>query len=263
MTVDERDLAERHAVVTGGGQGIGAAVADELARRGATVTIMGRTAATLMAHAAALRAAHGGAVGTAICDVADEESVRSAFASATGEFGAVHVLVNNAGQAETIAFGDLTRDRWDAMLAVNLTGTYLCTRQVLSDMLRLKSGRIVNIASTAGLRGYSHTAAYCAAKHGVVGLTRALALETAKHGITVNAVCPGYTDTAIAAAAIHNVSARMKTTLDEAEQALLRTIPRRQFTGPDEVASLVGWLCSPAAAAVTGVSVPVAGGEVT
>jgi 3-hydroxybutyrate dehydrogenase len=263
VTDNPRYLVDCHAVVTGGGQGIGAAVASELSRLGAAVTIMGRTSATLERHAAVLRNAHGARVATVACDVTDESSVKQGFATAKATLGAVQVLVNNAGRAETAAFGDITRAWWDAMLAVNLTGMYLCTQQVLGDMERAASGRIVNIASTAGLRGYNRTAAYCAAKHGVIGLTRALALETAKRGITVNALCPGYTDTDIVADAIRAVSARMGATLDEAEQTLLRTIPRRRFTAPEEVASLVGWLCSPAAAAVTGTSIPVAGGEVT
>lgn len=261
-TPAERYLDGRHAVVTGGGRGIGAAITSELARLGASLTLMGRDAEALSRHARTVTEEHGVRAEAVPCDVSDERSVEAAFAAARNRLGEVQVLVNNAGQAHGGALLELSRTTWDAMLAVNLTGPFLCARAVLPAMLAAGSGRIVNIASTAGLRGYNKMAAYCASKHGVVGLTRALAMETAKAGVTVNAVCPGYTDTDMAQAAVDNLVKALGKTPEEALAMIVRIIPRRQLTQPEEVASAVGWLCSPRAAAVTGIAIPVAGGEV-
>ena len=251
-------LTGQHAVVTGGGRGIGASIAKELARLGARLSLLGRDKARLEEQAAL----SGTPTAAIQCDVADEQSVQRAFAVAREGFGDPQVLVNNAGQADSAGFAEMSREVWDRMLAVNLTGTMLCTQQVLPGMIHAGSGRIINIASTAGLRGYPKTAAYCAAKHGVVGLTRALALETAKLGITVNAVCPGYTDTDMAQAALDGLVANLGKTPDEALAMLTRINPQRRLVLPEEVASAVAWLCSPNAAAVTGQSIAVAGGEV-
>jgi NAD(P)-dependent dehydrogenase (short-subunit alcohol dehydrogenase family) len=257
-----RYLKGKLAVVTGGGRGIGAAIVDELARLGATVALLGRSVEELEAKARQIRE-HNPVRALAIrCDVADEASVAEAFAAVRAQMGNPEVLVNNAGQSAGIPFAETTREVWDRMLAVNLTGTFLCTREVVPAMVDARSGRIINIASTAGLKGYSHTAAYCAAKHGVVGLTRALAIETAKQGITVNAVCPGYTDTDMARSAIGNL-VRAGRSEEEATKAITRVMPIGRLVRPEEVASAVGWLCAPEAAAVTGQCIGVAGGEVT
>lgn len=255
-------LEGRHAVVTGGGRGIGAAIGDELARLGADLTLMGRDLARVEAHAAVLRDRHGVRVQSLACDVTDEESVRAAFARARGGLGDASILVNNAGQSAATPFADTPREVWDRMLAVNLTGTFLCTREVIPAMTAARWGRVVNVASTAGLRGYPKTAAYTAAKHGVVGLTRALALEMAKLGITVNAVCPGYTDTDMAAAAVANLVRELGKTEEEARKMIARVNPMGRLIDPAEVAAAVGWLCSPAASGVTGQALAVAGGEV-
>ena len=257
------ELRDRHAVVTGGGRGIGAAIAAALAAAGARLTLLGRDAAALERQAAALRGDLGVAVATAACDVADERSVATAFARARDAHGDAYVLVNNAGQAESALFADTSRELWNRMLDVNLGGAYLCTQAVLPAMLAARAGRIVNVASTAGLKGYARMTAYCAAKHALVGLTRALAQEVAKHGITVNAVCPGYTDTAMAQQAVDNLVAARGVTADEALKMLTRLNPRGALTRPEEVASAVVWLCSSAAAAVTGEAIAIAGGEVT
>ncbi|HEU4631577.1 MAG TPA: SDR family NAD(P)-dependent oxidoreductase [Gemmatimonadaceae bacterium] len=259
----ERYLAGAHAVVTGASRGIGAAIADELARRGADVTLMARSAGALDERACALRERHRVRAAAVPCDVADETQVARAFGRAREALGEVTVLVNNAGLAESALLGETDRALWDATLATNLTGSYLCTTQVLPAMLAARHGRIVNVASTAGLRGYKRMTAYCAAKHGVVGLTRALALETARHGVTVNAVCPGYTETGMAERAMGNLVAALGIGAEEARTMLVRPIPRGMLTTPAEVAAAVAWLCAPEAAAVTGVALPVAGGEVT
>jgi NAD(P)-dependent dehydrogenase (short-subunit alcohol dehydrogenase family) len=256
-----RYLEGKLAVVTGGGRGIGAAIADELARLGANVALLGRSLDELEAKARRIRESNPVQAIAIRCDVADEASVREAFSAVRRQVGDPVVLVNNAGQSVGIPFAETTRELWDRMLAVNLTGTFLCTREVVPAMVEARSGRIINVASTAGLKGYSHTAAYCAAKHGVVGLTRALAMETAKQGITVNAVCPGYTDTDMARSAIDNL-VRAGWSEEDAMKAITRVMPIGRLIRPEEVASAVGWLCAPEAAAVTGQCIGVAGGEV-
>ncbi|CAN5635807.1 SDR family NAD(P)-dependent oxidoreductase [soil metagenome] len=248
--------------MTGGGRGIGAAVAEALARRGANVTVMGRTKSTLERSADHLRERYGVEAIAVECDVADDESVDRAFARAIEAHGDAYALVNNAGQGESAKLTEMDRELWDRTIAVNLTGTYLCTARVLPGMLGAGAGRIVNIASTAALRGYRTMTAYCASKHGVLGLTRALALETAGHGVTVNAVCPGYTDTDLAQSAVDNIVAARGVTKDEALAMLIKSIPQGRLTTPAEVATAVAWLCAPYSSAVTGIALPIAGGEV-
>ena len=194
--------APRHALVTGGGQGIGAAIAHLLVRRGMRVTVLGRRLAT----GQVLAAEPPDLLHAVAADVANASEVAAAFADAVVRFGRVDVLVNNAGQAESAPFLKMDEVLWRRMLDVNLTGTMLCTQAALPGMLEAGWGRIVNVASTAGQVGYAYVSAYCAAKHGVVGLTRALALEVASKGITVNVVCPGYTDTEIVRASIDRKS---------------------------------------------------------
>lgn len=262
MADTEHYLDEMHAVVTGASRGIGAAIAFALAQRGAKLTLMSRSLTQLEQHAAALRTDLGTTATTIECDVTDGDSISTSFRAAVDELGPVNILVNNAGAADGAPFTRMSREIWDRMIAVNLTSTYACTAEVLPAMIAMKSGRIVNIASTAGLRGYKTMTAYCAAKHGVIGLTRALALETAKHGVTVNAVCPGYTDTDLTDGSVEKLSAALGKSREEARAMLVGTIPRGALITPDEVASAVAWLCSPESGAVTGVALPVAGGEI-
>jgi len=253
------ELHDLHAVVTGGGSGIGAAVARELLLRGARVTLMGRDLARLQAQRARLTEL--GPVAEQRCDVADEASVQASFAAAAVDFGAIDILVNNAGQAQTAPFVTTSLAEWQQMLQVNLTGTFLCTQQVVAGMAERGFGRIINVASTASLKGYAYVAAYCAAKHGVLGLTRALALEMAKKGVTVNAVCPGYTETEIVEQAVANIVAKTGRTAEAARQQLAAGNPQGRLVQPEEVAHTVAWLASRGASAMTGQAIAVCGGE--
>lgn len=251
-------LQNRHAVVTGGGQGIGAAIARLLVAQGANVTVLGRRLETVQALAAEQPAR----MHAVSADVADVNQVQAAFADARRRFGPIAILVNNAGQASSAPFLKTDAALWNQMLAVNLTGTMVCTQAAVPDMLAAKWGRVVNIASTAGLAGYAYVAAYCAAKHGVVGLTRALALEFAKKGLTINAVCPGYTETDIVRDSIANVMAKTGRTEEQARAEFTAGNPQGRLVQADEVADTVAWLCGPAASAITGQSIAVCGGEV-
>jgi NAD(P)-dependent dehydrogenase (short-subunit alcohol dehydrogenase family) len=247
-------LQGKHAVVTGASRGIGLAIARALMAQGARITLMARDAQALEAAAAEL----GGDTAWQTVDVTDAEGVAAAFARA----GAVDILVNNAGQAASAPFGRTDAALWQRMLDVNLTGAYHCIQAALPAMLDAGWGRVVNVASTAGLTGYRYVAAYCAAKHGLVGLTRALALEVASRGVTVNAVCPGFTDTDIVADAVANIVRKTGRTADQARAELAAANPQGRLVQPDEVAHAVAWLCMPGAAAMNGQAIAVAGGEV-
>jgi NAD(P)-dependent dehydrogenase (short-subunit alcohol dehydrogenase family) len=262
--MDGRFLDGRHAIVTGGGRGIGAAIARALGQAGARLTLTGRDAARLEETAAGIRREIGGSdVAVNAFDLTHDAAVRASFAAARERFGDAYILINNAGQAEGSRFEQTPREMWDRLLAINLTAAFVCTQQVLPAMLAARAGRIVNIASTAGLRGYARIAAYCASKHGLVGMTRAVALETAKHGITVNAVCPAYTATEMADRAVDAVAEGMKLSHEEAAARVASVIPRGTLITPEEVASSVLWLCSPGASGVTGQALAVAGGELS
>jgi NAD(P)-dependent dehydrogenase (short-subunit alcohol dehydrogenase family) len=251
-------LRGKVAVVTGAGRGIGAAIAAALSRQGAGVALIGRDAAKLEKQAAELSAD----ALVAPADITDPESVHNAFVKIRDRFPRIDILVNNAGQAESAPFSRTDLALWNRMLAVNLTGTYLCTHEVLPAMLKQDYGRIVNVASTGGLIGYAYVSAYCAAKHGVIGLTRALALETAKTAVTVNAVCPGYAETDIVKNAVANIMAKTGKSEAEARAALTSHNPQGRTVLPEEVANAVLWLCLPGSEAITGQPISIAGGEV-
>ena len=258
--LSSRPLEGRHVFITGAAQGIGAAIAETLAHQGAVLTLAGRRQPVLETLAQRLQTVTRCAVVT--MDVSDDYAVAQGFAQARAALGPIAMLVNNAGQAESAPFGKTSPELWQRMLDVNLTGTFLCTQAALPDMLAARAGRIVNIASTAGQRGYAYVAAYVAAKHGVIGLTRALALEMAQKGITVNAVCPGYTETEILRQSINNVMAKTGRSEAEARAEFAQSNPQRRMVQPQEVADAVQWLCSDAAASITGQSISVSGGEV-
>jgi NAD(P)-dependent dehydrogenase (short-subunit alcohol dehydrogenase family) len=253
-----RPLLGQHAVVTGGGSGIGAAVALDLARLGARLTLIGRRPDKLTAQARAIQDATSIACAAVPLDVTDADAVPAALA----RLEAPSILINNAGAAESAPFARTGIDLLERMLAVNLKGAFLCTQAVLPAMLGAKYGRIVNIASTAGLTGYAYVSAYVAAKHALVGLTRALALETAKSGVTVNAVCPGFTDTDLVARSVAAIVAKTGRSADAARSELAKTNPMDRLVTPQEVASAASYLCLPGAGAITGQAVVVAGGEV-
>jgi NAD(P)-dependent dehydrogenase (short-subunit alcohol dehydrogenase family) len=259
-------LAGRHALVTGAGRGIGAAIAAALAAEGARVTLLGRQAQVLAETAARLP---GGPHGVAVADVTDAGALALAFEAARRERGPLHILVNNAGAAESAPFARTDRALWQRMIDLNLTGTFLVTQAALPDLLQAGAaghdrggGRIVNIASTAGQKGYAYVSAYVAAKHGVVGLTRSLALELARKGVTVNAVCPGYTETDLLRESVERIVATTGRSADEARAGLAASNPQQRLVQPGEVASMVAWLCRAEAASVTGQCLSVSGGEV-
>jgi NAD(P)-dependent dehydrogenase (short-subunit alcohol dehydrogenase family) len=255
-----RSLDGRHAFVTGAGGGIGTAIARRLAAEGARVTLAGRRRAPLEAVAEAL-----GAQAYFIADgfdVTDQEAVARGHDAARAALGPVDILVNNAGEAPSAPFSKTDLSLWSKVIATDLTSVFLVTKQILDDISASPNGRIVNVASTAGLTGYAYVSAYCAAKHGVVGLTRALALEVARSGVTVNAICPGFTDTPLVQSAIDNIVAKTGRSPEEAKASLVRGNPQGRLVLPAEVADAVAWLASPGAAAVTGQAIAIAGGEV-
>jgi NAD(P)-dependent dehydrogenase (short-subunit alcohol dehydrogenase family) len=257
-------LTGRTAFITGGGRGIGRAVARECAREGARVFVVARTASEVEGVAAGLREEHGGgAASHATCDVSDSESVAAAYDAAREFFGVgPDILVNNAGVAASAKLTETSDEFWHRHLSVNLSGAFYCTRAALPAMLERGWGRVINIASVAGKTGAPYIAAYSASKHGVLGLTRSAALEVARSGVTVNAVCPGYVDTEMTAGAVRNITERTGRGAEEALEALRRMSPQQRLVTPEEVAAVCLLLASEDGRGITGQAINVDGGTV-
>src|SRR3954469_8747609 len=245
-----------HALVTGGGRGIGRAIAGALTEAGATVTVLGRNRATLDEAIAS-----GAAQFAAVADVADPASVKSAVAEAAAR-QPIDMLIANAGAAESAPFGKSDAALFQRMMDVNFMGVVYATQAVLPEMVKRKSGRIIAVASTAGLKGYGYVSAYSAAKHAVIGLIRSVALEVAKSGVTVNAVCPGFTETDLLEGSIDNIISKTGRTREQAVAELAKHNPQGRLVTPGEVADAVLWLCGRGASSITGQSIAIAGGEV-
>jgi NAD(P)-dependent dehydrogenase (short-subunit alcohol dehydrogenase family) len=245
-----------HALVTGGGRGIGREIAAALVRAGATVTVLGRNRATLDEAVAAGDAHYAG-----VADVADQAALGAAIAEAASR-RPIDILIANAGSAESAPFGKSDAALFRRMMDVNFMGVVHTIHAGLPSMRSRPCGRIVAVASTAGLKGYAYVSAYTAAKHAVVGLVRSLALEMANTGVTVNAVCPGFTDTDLVAGSIDNIMKKTGRSREEAIAELSKHNPQGRLVTPAEVADAVLWLCGEGASAVTGQAIAVAGGEI-
>jgi 3-hydroxybutyrate dehydrogenase len=248
------------AIVTGGGRGIGAAIARSLAKAGARVLVVARTAEQVEKLAGAL-AREGSECASFAGDVTDPSEVQRMMDAARKRFGRVDILINNAGAATSAPLGKITLDEWNRMFTVNATSTFLCTQAVIPEMLQRKEGRIVNIASIAARTGGRYVAAYTAAKHAVLGFTRCAAAEAAGHGVTVNAVCPGYVDTDMTRESVRRISEKTGMSRDQALERILQETPQRRLITPEEVAHVVKMLCEKDARGINGQAIGIDGGE--
>jgi NAD(P)-dependent dehydrogenase (short-subunit alcohol dehydrogenase family) len=246
--------------VTGAGRGVGRSIALRFASAAHAVAVVGRSDESLRSVVDEIHSAGSDAVPIA-CDVTVRSAVDHALAECERELGFPDVLVNNAGSADSAPFASMDDDLWHRMIAVNLTGTYYCMRAVLPGMLARRAGRVINIASVAGRMGFAYTAAYCASKHGVVGLTRSVAVEAAGRGVTVNAICPGWLETEMTQESIERIVRTTGKTPADAKSAIEQMNPQRRLIQPEEVAALAVYLAGPDAHGITGQALCVDGGE--
>ena len=250
-------LAGHHAVVTGGGRGIGRAIAAALSNAGANVTIVGRAENPLKEAVS-----QGHARNYQVADVTNPAAIQTAFKSAADAYGPISILIANAGAAQSMSFANTSPDTFRQMFEVNTLGVVHAAQAVLPDMVARKFGRIIAVASTAGLKGYAYVTAYVTAKHATVGLVRALAAETSKTGVTVNALCPGYTDTDLVDESLAKITKATGRSREDALALLLKDSPLGRLIKPEEVAAAVLFLCSNEASAITGAALPISGGEI-
>jgi 3-hydroxybutyrate dehydrogenase len=255
-------LADKVALITGGGRGIGRAVAFAFAREGARVAVLARTVEQVSRVAAEIESECGVQAIHAECDVSVKESVEYAFESVRERLGQVDILVNNAGIAESAPLTRTSDELWERHISINLNGTFYCTRAALPAMIERGWGRVINIASIAGKTGAPYITAYTASKHAVVGLTRSLAMEVATKGLTVNAICPGYVETEMAAHAIENITSKTGKSETEARDILERMSPQNRLITPEEVAALALLLASEEGRGINGQAINVDGGSV-
>ncbi len=256
-------LSGKLALITGGGRGIGRAVAFEFAREGAQLAVAARTLVQLEEVAREVEKEFGARALAVACDVSDRESVARMFDKVREHFGrGADILVNNAGIAESAPLLKTEDELWHRHLAINLTGTFYCTRAALPDMLKSAWGRIINISSIAGKTGAPYISAYAASKHGVLGLTRSLALEVATKGITVNAICPGYVETEMTTRAVENITAKTGKSEQEVFESIKRMSPQQRLVTAEEVAALALLLASDEGRGINGQAINVDGGSV-
>jgi NAD(P)-dependent dehydrogenase (short-subunit alcohol dehydrogenase family) len=249
-------MARPLAFITGAGRGVGRAIALRLARDGYAIAAVARSPQSIQAVADEIAAAGGASVAIR-CDVSNRDDVNAAVREAGRALGAIDVLVNNAGIAESAPFVSMDDELWERTLAVNLTGTYNCMRAVLPDMFERRSGRVINIASAAGKVGFAYTAAYVASKHGILGLTRSVALEAESRGVTVNAICPGWLDTDMTDRAIGRIVARTGRSREDARRTLEKMNPQGRLIDPAEVADVAAYLASKQGGSVNGQAIDV------
>jgi NAD(P)-dependent dehydrogenase (short-subunit alcohol dehydrogenase family) len=255
-------LGGQHALITGGSRGIGAAISNALAALGANITLLARDLTTLKQQSKHLENEYNSKVFYTRADMTLETDITASFKYAVKSNGPIDILINNAGIGKSMPFHKMDLDFWNSTLTLNLTGTFLCTKQVYDNMRERGYGRIVNISSTVGLRGYPYIAAYTASKHAVIGLTRSLALEAVKKGITVNAICPGYTETDLVAEAINNIVDASGRDSADVKSEIENMSPMGRLVTPQEVAETAAWLCLPSSSSITGQAIVVAGGSV-